>query len=79
LRDFRHGSAAEPARSFAARQKVKAQIAGKTNRPGGMAVSPATPRRACAAVGAGRLVPLPDMSHFAAEFYQCCADLPARF
>jgi len=37
------------------------------------------PHRACAAVGAGRLVPLPDMSHFAAEFYQCCADLPARF
>jgi len=25
------------------------------------------------------LHPLPDMSHFAAELYECCADLPARF
>src|SRR5258708_11129442 len=42
--------AAEPARSFAARGKVKAHIAGEAKRAEGMPVTPATPYRAGAAV-----------------------------
>src|SRR5258705_10303495 len=46
---FATAAAAEPARCFAARGKVKAHIAGEANRPGACRVTPATPYRAGAA------------------------------
>jgi hypothetical protein len=75
LRDFLHGSGGRAGTIFCrTRQGEGAHCRrGKTGRG---ARRSHRPRGGQPPAG---LYPLPDMSHFAAEFYECCADPAARF
>jgi hypothetical protein len=70
LRDIRHGSGAGTIFCRTS-QGESANCMQSKNGPRGM---PGSRGRQ----PPGRCTPLPDMSHFAAEFYECCADRTAR-